>query len=148
MKLRNEHAEQAALFSWAEFARDRYPELALMFAIPNGGHRHKAVAARMKAEGVKRGVPDICLPVPRGIWHGLYIELKTSTGRVSREQRRWIALLITQGYRADVCRGWQQARQLIEEYLTGRTLHAGQVSRPKTEPVQETSWTHQPAISA
>jgi len=148
VKLRDEHAEQAALFSWAEFARDRHPELALLFAIPNGGHRHRAVAARMKAEGVKRGVPDICLPVPRGPWHGLYIELKTDAGRVSREQRRWIGLLTLQGYRAEVCRGWQQARQLIENYLSGRTLPAGQVSKPSPTSAQEVPWTHPPAINA
>ena len=54
-----EHVEQAALFRWAEFARARLPELTLLHAIPNGGHRHKATAARLKAEGVKRGVPDL-----------------------------------------------------------------------------------------
>lgn len=118
VKFRDEHAEQAALFSWAGFAQGRYPELALMFAIPNGGHRHKAVAVRKKAEGVKPGVPDICLPVPRGPWHGLYIELKTETGSVSREQRRWLAMLSRLGYRAKVCRGWQQAQAVIEDYLT------------------------------
>ena len=89
-----------------------------MFAIPNGGHRHKAVAVRMKAEGVKPGVPDICLPVPRGPWHGLYIELKTEGGSVSRAQRRWLTLLTALGYRAEVCRGWQQAQAVIEDYLT------------------------------
>ena len=57
----SEHQEQVALFRWAEFAIARWPELALMYAIPNGGHRHKAVAAGLKAEGVKRGVPDVCL---------------------------------------------------------------------------------------
>ena len=64
--LASEHQEQAALFRWAWFAQVKHPALALLYAIPNGGHRHKAVAARMKAEGVKAGVPDLCLPVARG----------------------------------------------------------------------------------
>ena len=135
MKFKDEHAEQAALFSWADFARGRYTELVLMFAIPNGGHRHKAVAVRMKAEGVKPGVPDICLPVPRGPWHGLYIELKTEAGSVSREQRHWLALLSRQGYLAEVCRGWKQAQAVIEDYLNA-AADAGQQPPVQHDPAR------------
>lgn len=117
---RSEHDEQATLFRWALFARPRYPELALLFAIPNGGQRHKAVAARMKAEGVRAGVPDICLPVARAGFHGLYLELKTSAGTVSNAQREWLRALARQGYRAEVCKGWLAAKAVIEDYL-GRT---------------------------
>jgi hypothetical protein len=79
-----EHDEQVALSRWVTLLQPRHPELALLHAIPNGGHRHKAVAVRLKAEGVKRGVPDLCLPVPRGGHHGLYLEMKTRQGRKSR----------------------------------------------------------------
>ena len=113
----SEHAEQVALFFWAGMARARHPELALLFTIPNGGRRHIQVARRLKAEGVKPGVPDICLPVPRGPWHGLYIELKTATGAASREQRQWLEALVTQGYRVALCRGWEAARDCLREYL-------------------------------
>lgn len=113
----NEHKEQSALFHWANYAQATLPELRLLFAIPNGGHRHKVTAAKMKAEGVKRGVPDICLPVSRGHYHGLYIELKTHKGRASREQKRWLARLTDEGYRAVICRGWNDARQELETYL-------------------------------
>jgi hypothetical protein len=119
MAAESEHKEQVALFRWAEFAAARRPELRLLYAIPNGGHRHKAVAARMKAEGVRRGVLDICLPVARAPHHGLYIEMKTRRGRVSPDQRRWIAALRAQGYRAEVCRDWSEARQVIEQHLDG-----------------------------
>ena len=114
----DEHAEQAALFRWAEFARSRLPELALLHAIPNGGHRHKATAARLKSEGVKRGVPDVCLPVARNGAYGLYIELKTERGKPTPEQLGWIRALRRQGYAAEVCRGWESARSMIEHYLT------------------------------
>lgn len=113
-----EHAEQAALFRWAEFARARLPELALLHAIPNGGYRNKATAARLKAEGVKRGVPDLCLPVARSGAHGLYIELKTVRGKTTPEQLGWIRALRRQGYVAEVCHGWESARSMIEHYLT------------------------------
>ena len=112
-----EHAEQVALMRWAAFARARFPELVLLYAVPNGGHRHKATAARLKAEGVRRGVPDVCLPVARSGAHGLYIELKSEHGKVTSEQRGWIRALRRQGYVAEVCHGWESARSMIEHYL-------------------------------
>ena len=113
----SEHDEQAALFRWAGLWQHRLRALALLHAIPNGGHRNKIVAARLKAEGVRRGVPDICLPVARGGYHGLYVELKAKGGALSPEQRQWIADLRAQGYRAEACVGWQVARAVIEDYL-------------------------------
>ena len=115
-----ESAEQRALFQWAALAKGSYPELKILHHVPNGGKRDKVTAARLSAEGVKPGVPDICLPVARSGYHGLYIELKRRTsGRVSAAQRWWIARLQEQGYRALVCYGWQQAREEIEKYLGG-----------------------------
>ena len=74
-----EHKIQVALCQW--LAAVHTVEYALTFAVPNGGHRHVAVAAKLKAEGVKRGVPDLFMAVPRGDKHGLFIELKTEKGR-------------------------------------------------------------------
>lgn len=79
-----EEEEQAILFRWAELSRATMPELEMLYHIPNGGLRSKTEAARFKAAGVKAGVPDICLPVARGEYHGLYIELKDS--RAARYQ--------------------------------------------------------------
>ena len=114
-----EHLEQCALFRWAGYQAKARPELALMFAIPNGGHRHPATAARLKAEGVKAGVPDICLPVAKGEYHGLFIELKAGRNKPTPTQVQWHARLSYQGYRVTVCWGWEAAREAIEEYLTG-----------------------------
>ncbi len=113
----SEHDDQVALFQWREFAMIQQPELALLFAIPNGGLRNKAVAAQLKAEGVEAGVPDMCLPVPRGRYHGLFLELKTESGRVSKEQKWWITQLKVRGYRVEVCRGWGKAVNALNEYL-------------------------------
>lgn len=114
----SEGEEQATLFSWARMMSGKHPELRLLYHIPNGGERRKSEAARMKAEGVKPGVPDICLPAARGPWHGLYIELKRRKGgRLSDAQRRWLEALRKQGYAAYVCFGWKDAADLIENYL-------------------------------
>lgn len=114
----SEEEEQATLFNWAKMQEKKYPELALMFHIPNGGLRSKTEAARFKRQGVKAGVPDICLPCAKCGRHGLFIELKKLTGgRVSKEQKAWIAALENAGYAASVCCGWQEASRTITWYL-------------------------------
>lgn len=115
-----EHVEQSLLIQWAEMAKHRVPELGLLYAIPNGGHRHPAVAGKLKAEGVKSGVPDLCLPVARGGYHALYLEMKAGpAARVSPNQTYWHAKLREQGCAVRVCYGWDQAREAIEQYLRG-----------------------------
>lgn len=116
----SEAEEQMAVFTWAAMERARLPELALLYHVPNGGSRHPVEAARMKAQGVKPGVPDLCLPAARHGCHGLYIEMKRKKGGVvSPEQREWLAALTAQGYRAIVCRGAEAAIDAIKEYLEG-----------------------------
>ena len=114
-----EALEQVWLFEWADtMARLKWPELSLLFAIPNGGSRHPAEAAHLKGQGVRSGVPDVFLPVPRGGYHGLFVEMKRRKGGVvSGNQKDWIGALNGQGYRAVVCRGFQEAADCIEGYL-------------------------------
>lgn len=114
---RTEHAEAVALCRMARIHEPKYPHLRMLFAVPNGGDRHRIVAAKMKAEGVKPGVPDYLLPVPLGAHVGLAIELKSMTGYASREQKQWIEDLRALGWRAEVCRGWEAAWRVIVEYL-------------------------------
>lgn len=116
--LPSEGQEQATLFSWAKMMDRLYPELRLMFHVPNGGGRSKAEAGRFKMEGVKAGVPDIFLPVPRGNYHGMFIEMKKRKGgKVSAEQKVWISELNAQGYYAVVAFGWDEASSCIIDYL-------------------------------
>jgi len=114
---RDEHAEQVALMKWAAMQSRRIPALEMLFAIPNGGRRDAVTGARLKAEGVKAGVPDLFLPCPAGKWHGLFIELKAPGGRPSAEQRRMIERLRKAGYKAEVCYGWMEAAEVLTEYL-------------------------------
>lgn len=91
-----------------------------VFHIPNGGYRNKAEAAHLKAQGVRPGVPDLCVPVARYGYHGLYIEMKAKkNGRVSAYQQRWLALLCENGYCAYVCNGADAAIRLLDQYMTG-----------------------------
>ena len=107
-----ESQEQQALFEWAAY----HPELELMHHIPNGGKRNPREAARLKREGVKAGIPDIFLPVPRRGWHGLYIEMKTPGGRLSKAQKDIHQKLSEQNYAVVVCHGCDEAIQAIQHY--------------------------------
>jgi hypothetical protein len=113
-----EGLEQAALM--AEL-RARMPEVAdLIFHVPNGGHRIKAVAAKLKAQGVKAGIPDLVLPMARGGFFGLYIEFKATPpndAAISSSQHERIRKLNAQGYLAVVCRGHFDTMEQIRAYL-------------------------------
>lgn len=137
---KSEAEEQKVLFEWADNQKCKYPELALMFHIPNGGSRHIVEAKNLKLQGVKAGVPDICLPVPRNylipvdkdvspeltqeyytvIFHGLYIELKAIGGRLSEAQKDWLEALHMQGYAVAVCYGFDEAKEAIMDYITNK----------------------------
>lgn len=116
-----ETEEQQALFEWAKLNERSIPELSLMFAIPNGGKRYRKTACTLKAEGVKPGVSDIFLPVARCGFHGMFIEMKRKRGgKLSDEQRYFIATVTQQGYLAIVPEGWEEASKWILGYLQGR----------------------------
>jgi hypothetical protein len=124
-----EDGEQMALFCWArnEMNEGRYPMLEWMFAIPNGGSRGStkdhamAVGARLKATGVKAGVSDIFLPWPLHNCNGLFIEMKRANGKpsdVKPEQKLFGEEMQRRGYGFVVCYGWEQARDVLEQYLS------------------------------
>jgi hypothetical protein len=109
-----EHEEQVKFIDWWNWNAFRWPDVVL-FATPNGGHRHKAVAAKLKAEGVLAGVPDIVCHTASGT---LWIEMKrTKGGVVSPAQKSMIARLEKIGHTVKVCRGACQAIEAIEEYM-------------------------------
>jgi hypothetical protein len=113
----SEHTEQCALFEWAAWNQSKDAALNMLYAVPNGGKRDKATAAKLKAEGVKAGVPDVVLPVARMGYHGFYLELKIGKNKTSIEQDVWLTALKAEGYLVDVSYGWQEAAHKIARYL-------------------------------
>jgi hypothetical protein len=129
-----EEGEQKALFEWAALSEGRFPELRWMFHVPNGGLRPKVTAKRLTAQGVKAGVPDICLPVARGGFHGLWIEMKRRVGgNASTKQMTWIGYLNQAGYKAVICEGWQEAAAIITAYLESESGTAPRSIRLRRE---------------
>ncbi len=116
----SEESEQVALCQWWRLAHPVYrvPEFAL-YAVPNGGWRHPATAARLKASGVRAGVSDLVLAVARGGFHGLYLEMKRSDGKPTASQSEFLAYVREAGYRSEIARGFEPARAIIVGYLKG-----------------------------
>jgi hypothetical protein len=112
-----EHDEQVGVFNKLRSCEQDHPDLAFVFAVPNGGARHPAVAGRLKAEGVKRGVPDICIPIPRKGFHGLFIEMKVGKNTITPDQKAYRDFLIRQGYDHAVCYGQEEALTRMGTYL-------------------------------
>lgn len=111
----SEDAEQRCLIKWLESV---HPGV-LYFAIPNGGWRDRVTASKLKATGVKAGVPDLFFPEPRGGVPGLFIEMKRARGGgLSPFQKEWLAALQANGYKAEVCRGAESAMAVIDSYLS------------------------------
>tara|TARA_R110002096_G_scaffold427540_1_gene638326 strand:+ start:312 stop:686 length:375 start_codon:yes stop_codon:yes gene_type:complete len=118
----SEHQEQVKLFNWARSLETRHPQLKWMFSIANGGHRHIGVAKKLKAEGVKKGVHDILLPVIRETYEGkmlpgLFIEMKFGKNGLTKEQREFKKAMDAEGYQTATCFTWEIARDVIIDYL-------------------------------
>lgn len=116
-----EHDEQVAFVNWTkqEDVLEIYPELEMLYSIPNGGFRAWTTSKEMKAEGERKGVPDLHLPVARGISHSLYYEMKAPKGTVSTEQKWWIKRLLLQGNCVAVCYSADEAKDVSRHYLDG-----------------------------
>ncbi len=115
----SEHLEQVHFVAW--FRRE-YPGIRI-FAIPNGGGRSKAQAGQLKAEGVSAGVPDLYIPALK-----TWIEMKRQKGgTVTPAQKDWHEYLRSIGDTVFVCKGFLEAKEIIERYLnyTTRTTENG-----------------------
>lgn len=113
----SEHQEQVAIFQWIDLKKETFPELSLLFSIPNGSHRHIGTAVKLKREGVKSGVSDMFLPVATKGFNGLWLELKVGKNKATKHQMLWLNNMVEQGYMAVVCVGAAAAIQTICDYL-------------------------------
>lgn len=120
MSLLSEHDLQASIIAECNLRANQDPTWGKIFAIPNGGDRDIRVASRLKAEGVRPGVPDLMLLTARRGYHGLVIELKVGKNRPTREQMEWLFWLEGQGFCTRVVRDMAaEAIGIIQWYLEG-----------------------------
>lgn len=113
-----EHDEQAAFITWCSLSIAKYPELKWIHAIPNGGKRGFKTAKSLKDEGVKPGIFDIFLPIPRGDYHGMYIEFKYGNNKLSDSQIEFQKHCNKNDYKTAVCYSAIDAVKIVVNYLT------------------------------
>ena len=111
-----EAAEQENVIKWARDNEKTYPFLWMLHSSLNGVKLSKIQAGKAKASGMLSGVPDLFLPVPRGSFCGLYIEMKSATGRIMPSQSRYLSAVSDFGYSAVVCYSANEAIKTIENY--------------------------------
>lgn len=116
----SEHDLQVTCVKWFRYNYRAYTQL--LFAIPNGGWRNTTTAAKLKAEGVIAGVPDLFLAVPNGKYHGLFIEMKNGkAGRLSSVQKDMLTLLRNENYKCEVCHTFPEFVIAVQTYLRAQT---------------------------
>lgn len=114
---RSEDTEQIQVINWAHWHTAKYPELKWLHHIPNGGSRNRIEAAKLKEMGVKAGVSDLFLPCSKGIYHGMYIEMKFGDNRQTEKQKEFLADMAGNGYFVVTCYSAEKAIQVIEAYI-------------------------------
>lgn len=114
-----EAQHQMAFIKWSQQPqiREKWPELKLMYHIPNERKCTPQQGRMFRLMGVRRGVPDLHLPVARGLYHSLYIEMKRPGERTSDDQDWWQAELMRKGNAVMTCWGWEDAVRAIEWYF-------------------------------
>ena len=85
----------------------------MIHSIPNEAYR----SARLRAMGVKPGIPDTHLPAARDGFHGLWIELKRPGEKLRPDQIYWAAALTAAGHKVCVCYTAETAMAEILAYL-------------------------------
>ena len=115
--MRSEDTEQIAVVQWAQYNVNHYPELRWLHHCPNGGSRNRLEAVKLKQMGVKAGVSDLCLPYPKGIYCGLYIEMKYGNNRQTDSQKDFLADMAAVGHFVATCYSAEEAISVITEYL-------------------------------
>lgn len=120
MRRKTELTEQQAVIEWCEVMSRQFPELKTIYHIPNEGKRSRIGGADLKKAGLKPGVPDLCLPIARGGWNALYIEMKKDrTCKCTKDQIDFQALLAHQGNFCCIAYGFDEAVCCIKKYLGG-----------------------------
>jgi len=113
----SEHLIQASFFELCRLFEVQDPRLKNVFSIPNGGLRNKAVAAKLKKEGLQAGVLDVFCMVPSGRFNGLWVEFKRKGGRLTKEQVSFAMRATAAGYPVIVATDPEDAFRALKKYL-------------------------------
>jgi hypothetical protein len=113
MKRQIEHNTQCALTQYCYFKYPDYP----WFSVPNAGLRSPQAGMYYKREGLRKGVLDFMFLVPRKGYHGLILEIKTTDGKLTKEQKWFVEAFEKMGYLVKIPRSIDECIKAIEEYM-------------------------------
>lgn len=113
---RSETDEQITVVEWCEAMRIPIAH------IPNEGKRSPVAGRIMKRMGLRKGFPDLFVPLPKGGFHGLLIEMKAKGGKTTKEQEEWLDLLNQNGYAVTIAFGADEAIRKIKRYVRLQTF--------------------------
>lgn len=116
---------QRALITWAKTQIKNYPQLLWLHHVPSGGKRDSREAQSLQSQGVKAGILDLHLPVARGGYHGLMIEIKRPSNKkpvASPEQVQYMEFLTEQGYATLLSNSFDELKLFITNYLDGNIV--------------------------
>ena len=120
-----------ACVSWCDlYFRMKYPHLMVKQVDSKGRVRHIAplvhvaneratspqAGVRLKRKGVRAGMPDLELKIPRGKYASLYVELKSATGRMNQNQKNWLDFL-TMYSKYEVHRTLEGFKKSVMDYM-------------------------------
>lgn len=131
-RLKSEDTEQIAVMNWAFYQTKKYPELKWLHHCPNGGSRNVQEATKLKRMGVKAGISDLHLPYPKGIYCGLYIEMKYGSNKATMHQQDFMFDMAEAGHFTVICYSAEAAIKIIKEYLA---LEVGQNMQTKNKAI-------------
>jgi len=112
-----EHDLQVQIITWCRYNQGKYPQLKLIYAIPNQAKRSFALANYLKAEGMATGVPDLAIPAPNKTFSALYIELKIGKNKPTPKQLEWHKMLREYGNCVFVSYNFDDTIDIIKNYL-------------------------------
>ncbi|PHM39123.1 hypothetical protein Xmau_03028 [Xenorhabdus mauleonii] len=125
LKGNHEHYAQVRFFYHCEM---NVPDIyTLLHSTPNGGLRHKKTGERLRAEGQRKGYPDVSLDLAKGCYHGMRLEFKHGANKPSAEQKQWLNTLSEAGFYCVVVYGEHEAIEAVTQYgglETGASLSA------------------------
>jgi hypothetical protein len=114
-----EHQIQAAIVEWARNIKlfDNFKIGNFLLKNCNEGRRSWADGKRKKKEGLKKGVSDLFLAFPQKNYHGLWIEVKKRSGKMTKEQIEWFTFMNLVGYETKLVDEVDEGIQAIKDYL-------------------------------
>lgn len=115
-----EDDELMKFFDWVSWQQNSDPRLAAIYHVPNERRTSWFMGKILKRKGVRKGIPDVCCPVPIPPYVGLYAELKIKPNKLTIDQLTMLKLLSNLGHCTRIAWSADELIKICEDYLSGK----------------------------